>query len=58
MPMAAVSDVGGMVSAISAPRSPMSEGRTSPVIADSTSTIDGRSVPVKASTIRIAATSA
>ncbi len=58
MPIAAVSEAGGMVSAISAPRSPMSDGRTRPVSAASTSTIVGLSVPVKASVISVAATSA
>ena len=58
IPIAAVSDAGGMVSAMSAPRSPMSDGRTTPVSAASTSTMVGCSVPVKARTIRIAATSA
>ena len=58
IPIAAVSEAGGMVSAISAPRSPMSDGRTRPVSADSPITIDGLSVPVKASVISMVATSA
>ena len=32
IPIAAVSEAGGTVSAISAPRSPMSDGRTRPVM--------------------------
>ena len=58
IPMALVSRPTGMVSAISAPRSPMSEGRTRPVTAASRQMSSGVSAPAKARTIKVAATDA
>jgi hypothetical protein len=56
IPIAGVSRFGGIMSAIIAPRSPMSEGRTRPVTAASASTTPGCSAPTKASVITAPAT--
>ena len=54
--IAPVSRLGGIASATTAPRSPMSEGRTSPDTAARIRTTKGLSTPAKASAISIAAT--
>jgi hypothetical protein len=58
IPIALVSRSNGIVSAVNAPRNPMSEGRTIPVSAARQQTSNGVSAPANARIIRVAATAA
>ena len=55
MPMAPISWSAGTMCATSAPRTPMSEGRTRPISPEMTKTIMGLNAPAQAMAIRVAA---